>query len=137
MTELQSVNHSTIAAFFSDLLKVLWPNQILYENVLAVTTDIAPYMCKAMRGLQVLFPKMVHETCLTHGLYRVAELVKTKFLDVNQLISSSKSMFLKASQRVQKSRYIYPQILLPPSPVITKWGTSWKPHNIIPLICTN
>ena len=51
MAELKSVNHSTIAAFFIDSLHVLWPQQILYENVLIATTDAAPYMYKAMRGL--------------------------------------------------------------------------------------
>lgn len=60
MAQLESVNHSTIAAFFNDSLTVLWPNQVLYNNVFIVATDAAPYMCKAMKGLQVLFPKMVH-----------------------------------------------------------------------------
>lgn len=73
MTELEKVNHSTIAAFFNYSLNMMWSRQILYKNVLVVTTDAAPYMCKAMRGLQVLFPKMVHVTCLAHGLHRVAE----------------------------------------------------------------
>ena len=36
---------STKADLFTDSLFTLWPNQILYENVLIVTTDAAPYMC--------------------------------------------------------------------------------------------
>ena len=68
LAELQVVYHSTISVFCSDYVRVLWPDQILYVNILIVTTDAAPYMCKAMRPSQVLFPKMVHITCLAHGL---------------------------------------------------------------------
>ena len=52
-----------------------------------------------------------------HGPYRYS---------INRLISSSKSMFFKAPLRVQKFRYLYPQIPLPPAPVITRWGTWLK-----------
>ena len=123
MAQLESVNHSTIAAFFNDSLTVLWPNQVLYNNVFIVATDAAPYMCKAMKGLQVLFPKMVHVTCLAHGLHRVAELICYNYSDVNRLISSGKSIFLKAPLRVKTFKEISPDIPLPPSPVVTRWGT--------------
>ena len=54
---LSSVNHATIAAFFTDSLQVLCPSQFQYENVLLICTDAAPYMMKAINGLQVLFPQ--------------------------------------------------------------------------------
>lgn len=79
---LDKVNHSTVSAFFMDSLKVLWPDCILYNNIFVVTTDAAPYMCKAMKGLKVLFPNMIHITCLAHGLHRVAELVRSSFFQV-------------------------------------------------------
>ena len=83
-------------------------------------------MCKAIRALQVLFPKMVHVTCLAHELHRVAEVVRTIYPPVNRLVSSSKNMFLKAPLRIQKFRDSYFQIPLPPSPVINRWGTWLK-----------
>lgn len=123
VAELKSVNHSTIAAFFNDSLHVLWPQQILYENVLIATTDAAPYMCKAMRGLQVMYPKMIHVTCLAHGLHRVAEMVRSNYPEVNRLISAAKSVFLKSPRRVEKFKELSPGVSLPPSPVVTRWGT--------------
>ena len=42
------VNHSSVAGFFNDFLRLLWPTKLLYENVFFVCTDAALYMCKAM-----------------------------------------------------------------------------------------
>lgn len=120
---LSSVNHASIAGFFNDSLQVLWPSQIKYENVLLVCTDAAPYMIKSMNGLQVLFPKMIHITCLAHGLHRVAELVRFSYAEVNRLISASKSIFVKAPLRVEKFKKLAPNTPLPPTPIITRWGT--------------
>lgn len=123
VAELQSVNHSTVAAFFNDSIRIIWPEQTLYDNILVATTDAAPYMIKAMRTLKGLFPKMVHVTCLAHGLHRVAELVRATNPDVNRLISSAKSVFLKAPHRTQLFKQLCPNVPLPPSPVVTRWGT--------------
>lgn len=120
---LDRVNHSTIAAFFNDCLNLLWPDGILYDRVLLAVTDAAPYMCKALGGLQVLYPKMIHVTCLAHGLHRVAEQIRASYPDVNLLISSVKKIFLKAPSRVEKFREIPEKIPLPPAPVVTRWGT--------------
>lgn len=120
---LERTNANTIATFFTDSLMLLWPSGnlfipvtlytyflcmnvefnsvylsiegILYENVLIVATDAAAYMLAAMRSLAVLFPKMVHVTCLVHGLHRLAEYIRTQFPDVNILISTVKSVFVK------------------------------------------
>ncbi|XP_063610355.1 uncharacterized protein LOC134785688 [Penaeus indicus] len=123
MALLDAVNHSTIAAFFNESLLQLWPDQILYHNILVVTTDAAPYMLKAMRGLNVLYPKMIHITCIAHGLHRVAEIIRYNYSEVNRLISAAKTVFVKAPLRVQKFRDSYPEVPLPPLPVITRWGT--------------
>ena len=67
-----------------------------YENVLLVVTDAAPYMVKSMSGLKSLYPKMIHVTCLAHGLHRVAEFIRSSNSEVNRLIATGKSMFVKA-----------------------------------------
>jgi len=36
------------------------------ENELLFVSDAAPYMIKAAKSLQLLYPKMIHVTCL-HG----------------------------------------------------------------------
>jgi Protein of unknown function (DUF 659) len=124
MEVLEVVNHSTIAAFFNNALQLLWPDSIKYDRVLLVCTDAARYMCKAMCGLQVLYPKMIHVTCLAHGLHRVAEYIRTNFSNVNMLISSVKKVFLKApSRRRFFLRETKNRIPLPPSVIVTRWGT--------------
>lgn len=73
-----------------------------YNKVLLVNTDAAPYMCCAMNALKVLFPKMIHLTCLVHALHRVADHIRMKYTDVNALIAHVKSIFSKVSLKIQK-----------------------------------
>ncbi|KAG7156242.1 hypothetical protein Hamer_G005951 [Homarus americanus] len=94
-----------------------------YDRVLLVCTDAAPYMVKCMAGLEILFPKMIHVTCLAHGLHRVAELARAVMPDVNVLISTVKKVFLKARSRKERFRQIAGTVPLPSSPVVTRWGT--------------
>lgn len=44
---LEQTNHSTVALFINDGLKVLWPNGVEEEKVLLLYTDAAAYMLKA------------------------------------------------------------------------------------------
>ena len=94
----------------------------MYDEVLLVCTDAASYKVRAMEGLQVLYSKMIHMTCLAHGLHRVAEMVRTSYPDINRFISLCKSIFLKAPHRVQKFRDCC-RYAIAPSPVITRCGT--------------
>ncbi|KAB0790223.1 hypothetical protein PPYR_15446, partial [Photinus pyralis] len=87
---LDRVNHSTVAKFFNDSLTLLWPEGIRYDNVLLFLSDAAPYIVKAGSGLKVLYPKLVHVTCLAHGLHRVAETIRTHYKDVDLLVSCVK-----------------------------------------------
>ena len=76
-----------------------------------------------MAALQILYPKMLHLTCKAHALHRVAELIRAENPLVNTLISTGKSIFVKAPHRIQTFKELAPNIPLPPSPVITRWGT--------------
>lgn len=121
-------NSSTMAAFFTDSLMLLYPGGMCnlfaihllrystvnvyshnltvsfsmniagmkYDKMLLIVTDAAPYMKAMVRGISVLFPKMLHITCLAHGLQRVAEVIRSKFPVVNSLISSTKIVFLNS-----------------------------------------
>lgn len=60
-----------------------------------VATDAVAYMLSAMNSLRVLFPKMLHVTCLAHGLHRLAEYIRHEYPEVNELISSVKAVFVK------------------------------------------
>ena len=67
------------------------------KSVLLCVTDAAPYMCSAMRSLKVLYPNMIHLTCLAHGLHRLVEFIRESFTNVNSLISNIKKIFSKVS----------------------------------------
>ena len=71
--------------------------------------------------LKVLYPKMIHLTCLIHALHRVAEVARIKSPDVNDLIASVKQIFVKSPSRRQFFT-AKTSIPLPPKPVITRWG---------------
>ena len=93
---LEKVNNSSIAVVFDNAMNLLWPNKVERENVLLFLTDATPYMVKAAKGLQVLYPKMIHATCLAHALHRVAEEVRESYFDVDKLIANGKKIFVKA-----------------------------------------
>ncbi|PSN40041.1 hypothetical protein C0J52_22487 [Blattella germanica] len=122
---LEKANHSTIARFVNDSLRLLWPSKM--ENnrskELILVTHSAPYMLKAGKVLQVFYPNLIHVTCLSDALHRIAEKVRELFPAVNDLISNGKKLFLKAPARVQVYKDCLPEVPLPPEPVVTRWGT--------------
>jgi hypothetical protein len=65
-------------------------------------SDAAPYVTKAAKALQLLYPKMIHVTCLAHALHRVAEEVRGSYPEVDKLIANRKKIFIKSPPRVQK-----------------------------------
>ncbi|KRY21054.1 hypothetical protein T12_961 [Trichinella patagoniensis] len=80
-------------------------------------------MKKAADALKLLFPNMLHLTCLVHGLHRIAEHIRCLFPDVDRLIFNVKKVFLKAPSRVQLFKEMATEIPLTPQPVLTRWGT--------------
>ena len=120
---LGKTNHSAIARFVNDSLRLLWPSEM--ENncakVLLLVTDSASYMLKAAKALQVFYSNLIHVTCLAHGLHRIAEKIRELFPAVNDLIT--KKLFLKAPAHVQVYKDCPPEVPLPPEPVVTRSGT--------------
>jgi len=121
--QLEKCNNKTIAKLFNDSMNLLWPNGVKYENVFLFLTDAAPYMVKAGNMLTAFFPKLVHLTCLVHGFHRVSETIRCNYSAVDQLIATIKKIFLKAPSRISKFKEMYPDLNLPPEPIITRWGT--------------
>ena len=81
------------------------------------------YMLSARKTLKDLYPKLIHTTCLAHGLHRVVETIREQNPEVNKLISVGKKIFLKAPKRVDAFKKHLPGVSLPPEPVSTRWGT--------------
>ncbi|XP_069700702.1 uncharacterized protein [Periplaneta americana] len=120
---LEKCNNKTIVKLFNEAMGILWPKGIMYDNVLFFISDAAPYMVKAGQALSVVYPKLTHFTCVAHAFHRVAEVVRDNFPKVDLLISSVKKVFLKAPSRVNVLKEMYPEIPLPPKPILTRWGT--------------
>ena len=120
---LSAANHSTIAKFVVDSLNILWPARLENDKVLLFLSDAAPYMVKSGKALCVLFPKMVHVTCLAHAIHRVAEDIRDAFPTVDKLIATVKKVFVKAPYRVLRFKEMAPGVPLPPEPILTRWGT--------------
>lgn len=124
VAQLERTNAATIVQTVQEALRILWqgaPNTV--ERVRLMVTDSVAYMLSAGRTLKELYPKLIHSTCLAHGLHRVAEALREENRLANKLISLGKKIFLKAPKRVEKFREILPGVPLPPEPVITRWGT--------------
>lgn len=66
---------------------------------------------------------MVHFTCVTNRLYRIAEEVREKFNNVDKLISSVKKLFRKAPNCVQLFKDKTPYLNLSPKPIVDpRWS---------------
>nr|CAH7760199.1 unnamed protein product [Callosobruchus chinensis] len=103
-----------------------FPILLWTKKICVFVSDAAPYMVKDGQALKVFYPKLLHITCLAHGLHRVAEEIRKEFGIVNKLISSTKKVFLKAPSRVQEYKERLPNLALPPEPILTRWGTWLK-----------
>ena len=87
-------------------------------------TDAARYMGKAYKKeLKGLFTKMIHVTCLAHGLHRVCDFIRLQFTDVDDLIANVKNIYKKSPKRILNFKKVAPNLSLPPKPIITRWGT--------------
>lgn len=122
---LTAVNGQTITQFVLQCLENLWQNtfEAKVDNILMLCTDSVAYMLSAGRNLKHYLPEMKHVTCLAHALHRVSEQIRSEYNDVDILISNVKKVFLKAPSRVNILKEKYPDLPLPPQPVITRWGT--------------
>jgi hypothetical protein len=89
---LDKVSHTTIAILFDNAIKMLWKVEVTRDRILFLVTDAAPYVLKAAKGLKILYPRMVHLTCLAHGFHRVAEEIRGSYPDVDILISNAKKI---------------------------------------------
>ncbi|CAN7938884.1 unnamed protein product, partial [Ixodes hexagonus] len=104
---LERTNGETVAYFVNASLKVLYPTGLEDSRVLLLYTDAAAYMHKAALLLKAFYPRMLHVTCLAHGIHRICEELRKHFKHVNDLEQ-------------------LPGVPLPPEPIVTRWGTWLK-----------
>ena len=76
--------------------------------------------CRAT--LKVLYPRLLHVTCLAHMLHNCAEKVRGAFVDVDNLVARVTAATIKNKSRQAQFKHISS----PPEPVVTRWGTWLK-----------
>jgi hypothetical protein len=123
MSYIRDTKSKTIIQTFNNSLDVILPGDEKYHKVLVLITDAAPNMKSAGNTLCEMYDKMTHITCLSHALHNVCEYLINKYQKVNQLINYGKKVFKKSPHRIGIFKSHYPDIPLPPKPVITRWGT--------------
>jgi len=94
---LDKTNATTVAQAFLRALHLLWPDEVQYDKVALLLTDAASYMHKAASTLSALCPNLIHQTCVVHGLHRVAEEIRGLFPTVDALIASGKKVRMYSS----------------------------------------
>jgi hypothetical protein len=119
---LETVNGTTVCQAVNSTINELWQEGIKYERLKLVVSDQVPYMIKAVRNLKCFYPSIHHVTCLVHALHRVCETIREEYKDVNDLVSSIKSILSKSPYRRQLYKSIT-DLPLPPDVVVTRWGT--------------
>ncbi|KAB0803224.1 hypothetical protein PPYR_00194 [Photinus pyralis] len=121
---IEKTNNETISRFIVEGLSNLFlPKAVPHDKIVLMLSDAAPYMIKAAQNLKIFYPNLIHNTCLAHGVNRVAEEVRNQFPVVNDFINNVKKVFVKAPLRVQLYKEMLPGIPLPPKPILTRWGT--------------
>jgi len=101
MGVLASTNSNRIFQFFDESMNVFGFNVLKKEDIQLLVTDAAPYMIKAGNGLTLLYPNLIHITCLALTLHRVSEEIRRNFPNVDILIANCKKIFLKSPKHIQ------------------------------------
>ena len=66
---------------------------------------------------------MIHVTCVAHALHRVCETICVLYPNVDKLIANANKVFVKSPSRVKIFKTRASNTPLPPTTVITRWGT--------------
>lgn len=84
---LAKANSLTIAKLFDDSMHILWPEIVRYNDVLLYLSDTSPYMVNSGNAIKIFYPKVIHVTCIVHGLRRIAEKIRGHYSKVDKVIS--------------------------------------------------
>lgn len=122
MEFLDKTNNCSLVQSVTNAFMILQPEGIRYEKVLLLLTDAAPYMKLAGNTLCGIYQKLIHLTCLAHGVHNVCEEIMKIYGNVNSLVSNGKTIIVKSRNRRQLFEQMFPEIPLPPEPVRTRQG---------------
>lgn len=75
------------------------------------------YTKKAVEGLSVTYPKLIHVWHLVHAAHRVSETIHVLYLNTDKLVGN-----VKSPAKTELCRTKAPDTPLPPTPVLTESG---------------
>lgn len=110
-------DHHYVVHLVDDVIKSL---EIDRHSFVLLLSDAARYMTAAGSLLKVLYPEMLHVTCVAHLFHNCAQKVRGHFNNVDKLIASVKAAIVKNKSRKEMFR----SIGLPPDTIVTRWA-SW------------
>ena len=111
-------NNSNICTIVDDSLKKM---NIPREKFLLLLSDAARYMIKAAETLKIMYPRLLHVTCIAHLLHNCAEHICAHFKAADNLISSIKAATIKSKDR--RALFTGAGLSAPSQPVLTRWAT--------------
>jgi hypothetical protein len=66
--QLNKTNAVTISQFITEKLARFFLPNVLKNKILLMLLNAAPYMVKAASNIKFLYEKLIHCTCLAHGI---------------------------------------------------------------------
>ena len=84
---MPSTNNNMVKSNETSLRK-FWPLEEISENFLLLVTDRTNYMINIRKKLKEQFLKLIHLTCLAHGLHNISETIWLTFPLVGKNIFS-------------------------------------------------
>ena len=92
---LDKTNSATVFQATLQSLNTIWAE--IYFDIVLLVTDQAPYMIKVGKSCKVLFPYLLHVTCLNHALNLLCENIKKDNPLTIKLISQMKGSLSKSN----------------------------------------
>lgn len=117
-----NINNTHISQIVNDSLHIIWPDTIYYDRFRLLVTDQAKYMLKAGQNLKLLYPKLLHITCICHALHRVCEKVHSDRRFAKKFVEKLSKVLSRCPRR-QNLLSFHTGAPMHPLPVITRWGT--------------
>lgn len=74
-------------------MHILWLEGVRHNDVLLYLRDAAPYIVKSGNTIKIVYPKVIHVTCIVHGLHHIVEKIRGHYSKVDTVISNLKKKF--------------------------------------------
>ena len=91
--------------------------EVSRENFDVLFPDVARYMIKCGKNLNIMYPNLLRVTCISHLLHNCVFKIREKCPNVDNMISKIKAAVLKNFDR----KNLFKDCGSPPQPIVTRW----------------